>query len=175
MGQSPPSIPQGYKGAAAAEGLQVVGVLIGLLAIVAAVVVAVETKDGWAGLAGGAAGILQALIVWSVGAILEHAVAIRAHLDGSTPLTPPSGTGFVSTPPMDLFDVRLVDAGARPERIARELRNVAPRERVAELMAHLPAIVAENVGYATAKGLEVALTNKGATVDVVARPPGRPD
>lgn len=174
-------MPWGYRGNGLPELLRIVGWLVAACCTLVALFLVTRTQDlaseGLAsgGVLGGAAAVFGAGVVAlcamvGVGATLEHTIAIRAHLDGTVPLRPPPRAG-AGAPKVfqEVFDVRLIAVGEHPDRVARELRQAVPEERIPELMANLPSVVADGVGYATAKGLELGLTEKGATVEMSRR------
>jgi len=170
VAQSRPSTPQGYKGSVGGEAVQIIGLVIAVVAIFLAIALAEETHSVVGGAVTAVYGVVLGVVVWAVGATLENVIAIRAHLDGSLPLHAPAAMSVPPSPVvMELYDVRLIAVGQHPDRVARELRQAVSEDRIPGLMANLPATVVEGVGYATAKGLELALTEKGATVEMSRR------
>lgn len=70
--------------------------------------------------------------------------------------------------PQALFEVVLLEAGERPERVVRILRQEVstPPDELRRLVSSPPAVVLHGVGYATAEVVRMALERAGATAEV---------
>jgi hypothetical protein len=164
--------PWGYTGSSAPDVLRILGWVIAICCTVASLLLLLHAQSlGSVGDASAAvycaaaavfgAGLVSLGTLVGVGATLEHTIAIRAHLDGSVTLRPPARAAAPPAFQQQLFDVRLIAAGEHLDRVARELRRSLPADRIPELMANLPATVAESVGYATREGAGAGADREG--------------
>src|SRR5437867_385161 len=67
----------------------------------------------------------------------------------------------------DCYDLVLKSAGPRPEAVARVLRQQLSQKDVGRIMASLPTVALERVGYFTAEGFRKTLSKKGAEVELL--------
>ena len=149
-----------YEGEGTYAFLKAAALVTLILTVIVAIVLLRESNNFWVGLLALVEGMVLSAVLWAIGTIGVHVVAIRSEVAPVTavPIVPPR-------PPTTYSIVLRGMGGANADWIAKTVRGYAD-QRIDPGDVVAGAVLASGLTYAYAEPLREALTRRGADVEM---------